>query len=689
VLFTSKVLRPGERTTVTVRFAPSDPGASTGQLVFKTIQCDASLSVPLRGSRQGEVASISPAGIDFGSDPSCRAARRDTTIVVKNSGPQPLTLTSAIIVAPFSIVSPSLPRTIAPGDSLRITVRAAPTVEGTYDSDLLLPFTNGPCSDTLRLGLQERYGRALFNNHNINFGQLKGCVETADTVITLSNDGVVDASIVDIAIPNNFVFVDTPPDKIPAGTSVQVRVRYRPTALGLNVGRIVARFEPCSDSIVIPIRGRKSGIVYDVPDTLDFGEFLDCGVESLKKLALTMNTEDGADGSISEVRIDGPFRTSIVAGSVLPQNTDTSFDVWFGPSADGAFTGSLEVVLAPCGVTRRVTLIGRRRGVAFSINGDTDFDSLFPGTIAERSLVVLNSSTVPSRVDSIVVAAPFTIVSTTPSLPRMLQPGDSIVVRTRFRARVGLDTTDLKVFASSPCDLRTQSTLTGFGDDRSYCRVYIPYDTAAAGELVDIQLKVDSSLALDPAGAREFVATISLDQSLLYPQPGREMTTAGGRRQVTINGIRIDSSDVLASIPMTAMLGRADSTSMRIDSFAWVSTVVPVITTRVDGLFTLEGVCREGGDRRYLRTGQVMLRPIVPNPVNGVAVVEFELTEIGRTRMLVYDSHGQQIATPLDSDWSPGHWVVPVDLTDLPIGVYLLVMQTPTLIMTQTFEVTR
>jgi hypothetical protein len=342
-----------------------------------------------------------------------------------------------------------------------------------------------------------------------------------------------------------------------------------------------------------------------------------------------------------------------------------------------------------CRDTFDVLLRHRRIGAGLTITGRSDYGRTFAGQVVDGRQVVRNATQADVTVDSITVGAPFVVTSTVPAVPTVLRPGDSIVVITRYVASGSVDTVDLFVHTSAPCATRTGLQLRAAGDERAFCRVYIPLISAPIGAALDIPLMIDSASALESAGAYRFTATISFDQTLLYPEPHVSMSTSDGLRRVVVTGTRRDGSNVLALIPSTAMLGRVDTTDLTIESFEWIEPLVEFPTTTVDGIFWLENNCPEGGERQYIKSGVVILKPISPNPVAGAAVASFELVEPGRTRLTISDALGKLVSVVLDDDAVAGSFAIPLDLQSLLPGSYLLVLETPTQIRSQRFEVIR
>jgi hypothetical protein len=527
----------------------------------------------------------------------------------------------------------------------------------------------------------------------LDFGELEGCAASADSIVTVTNNGTAPLDLGNVVVTGTgYSLVSVVPRAIGPGETAVITVRFAPGSSGVSAGRLEIHSTPCDANLVVDLTGSRSAISATVSRSLvDFG--LDTTCSTIRRDTTIVITNLGTSPlTIAPAVVKAPF--SVVdpfLPIVLAPGDSITITIRSEPAAGGTYDDEVlfPVGSGECNDTLRVRLTHRVVGAALSIDGQSDYGSHLPGAVVDGRQTVTNTGFATTRVDSIIVAPPFTIVSTTPTLPALLAPGDSIVVLTRYTASSSRDTADLEVFTSLPCVVRSGIQLSGGGDERAYCRIYITEHRAPSGALVDIPLLIDSSNALKPAGAYRFRATIAFDRTLLYPEPTVSMSDSAMIRRVTINGTRKDNSDVLAVIPMTALLGRVDSTVLAIESFEWIEPLAAVSITKQDGLFVLDPNCPEGGDRHYFNTGALILRPIAPNPVADNAVAEFNLVENGHTRLLVIDHRGQVAMTLLDAEASAGSRAVALDVAALSPGAYLLVLETPTQIRSQRFEVVR
>ncbi len=136
-------------------------------------------------------------------------------------------------------------------------------------------------------------------------------------------------------------------------------------------------------------------------------------------------------------------------------------------------------------------------------------------------------------------------------------------------------------------------------------------------------------------------------------------------------------ADSIATISyeLLATLGDAIASPIRITNLAWAGADVP--TTLGQGEILLDSVCTTGNGRLVLVDGELVLRPVRPNPVRERAEVEFEIVEDGWTRLVLVDALGRSVRTITSQTLQHGVYTFDISVEDLAPGAYTLVLQTP------------
>lgn len=142
-------IAPGDSMSIPICFDPvSDGHVLDATLVLTTTDSLApQMRIPLRGAAMAGLATASELSFGVVAD----GVARDTTLAIANSSKRPLTITRAVVAAPFTVET-QLPQTIAPGGTLELRLRAR-DIENYAEGSLVL-LTSHPCGDSLLVALE-------------------------------------------------------------------------------------------------------------------------------------------------------------------------------------------------------------------------------------------------------------------------------------------------------------------------------------------------------------------------------------------------------------------------------------------------------------------------------------------------------------------------------------------------------
>lgn len=687
------VVPGGGSVEVRVRYAPQGSGSHSGVASLRGAPCGAEVQINVRGEKEETVIGADVGSVDFGSSLLCEVEAEERQITITNSGSVEAELNAATLTAPFSVVGPGLPVRVGANSSVEIIVRYAPVGAGVYSEELRLPFAAGECKDTIRVTLSGEVIDPVLDLGGVaelDFGVLDGCTTEKDTVLTLRNPSSVEISIGTIDLPAGYRVLNSLPITVEGNDSVVLRVRYVPVGTGVSGGAVRLDYEPCSAMLGFAVVGEKQGVTFTVTDAIDFGEIALCEGEVSLPLEVLLQGESG-DGSISSVALAGPFTTTASAGSVLRDGQTENFEVRFAPVVEGDFTETLLLRLEPCGVEREVAVRGRAvRSELTVVN--LNVGTVGVGTVQSGEVVFQNTGTSVVRVESIAgVVAPFSVVSTRPGLPADLGVGEELRVEIEYSAVAGMSQSLVEAVLSSPCEERFAGEVRGAGESLARAKIVLPELRSRAGERVRMDLVLSESSGLDAVGARAFEAEVSFDASLLVVSDNTLWSddAQGLRRTVVVRGERVGERGVLGSVELTGVLGRAESTELRMDRFEWVDGSGPVAVETESGEYELEGLCRTGGVRLYDPRGEVGIKHVSPNPVRDKVEVAYSLSESGSTRMVIVDSRGRELGAVFSGDLLSGAYIVEIGVSELESGVYWLVLETPTVVLSERLVVVK
>ncbi|MEP7220053.1 MAG: hypothetical protein ABI876_14110, partial [Bacteroidota bacterium] len=340
-------LAAGSSVAVRLRIkAPAGLGPFTAELRLSANPCGIVLRLPIAGERLSKSALTASLGaLDFGIITGCTgtAAHADSAMVIRNSGAATITILPPVISPPFTLSGgPGGELQLPPGDSLVLSVGYDPAAQEDVDGLLILPSSSGACLDTIRIPLHGGRRDQVIDPklYLVDMPGLVDCQTFRDTLITLFNRSPLPLKIERVINSAGAIHLDTLGSgaafTIPPNGSVRAGVRFIPQDSGRNQDTLFYITALCGDSIVVVLRGNKSGAVLSaVSDTVVFRSRLSCQAGVADTLvALIRNAGDDAGVTIGSARIisGAAFDTvGSVAGLPIPTNGILPIPIRFLP----------------------------------------------------------------------------------------------------------------------------------------------------------------------------------------------------------------------------------------------------------------------------------------------------------------------------------------------------------------------
>jgi hypothetical protein len=350
----SLVIPAGGQRAITVRWAPTASGPLQETLALTSSDpALAGVNVTLSGvAFDNLVPAIitGAASIDFGSVNAGQT--KDLKVTISNIGSGALTVSSVgSSNAQFSVVAPSLPVTIPPGQPIDVMVRFSPNASGGI-AGVLSIVSNDPTRGAITVAVTGTGGAGPVASiavapESLDFG---GVVlgQTKDSKLTVRNTGSAGLTVRSITSSSAAFAVVSPavPFTVAAGNSTDVTVRFAPSAGAVSASLTIASNDPAKSSLTIPLSG--SGIqnaqpsIAVAPTSLDFG-----GVTTgqTKDSTLTVSNNGTVDLTVGSISIGGSAFTivSTVVPFTVAAGRSTAVTVRFSPSSAGAASASLTI----------------------------------------------------------------------------------------------------------------------------------------------------------------------------------------------------------------------------------------------------------------------------------------------------------------------------------------------------------
>lgn len=382
---------------------------------------------------------------------------------------------------------------------------------------------------------------------------------------------------------------------------------------------------------------------------------------------------------------------------IVPGRGSVPVEFRFTPDRSGPFGATVEIVSVIDTLTQNLT----GEGVAPLLRIDAsivDFGLVEIGDVKDSTVtaVVTNIGSTPVVMTAIEEAGPdvasFTILQG--GAPFTLPAGASHPMRLQFTPRTTGGTTGSLRFHFDGPDAPATVLLYGTGycpSELAAARISVGEATAGPGDTIVLPLDFE---VLNPGGSTpppgdlvplDFEITIRTNATLLTPLEAeargevedREMLgTFSGRWDPVAGDITWEEGRVPRYI---VGLGNLERDRMRVEEIVW-KTGCPPDVAFVDGVFTLDRLCREGDSVRLftIGTGVLKLDIVGSNPAGERIDLLVGTIEEGRTRLSMIDMSGREVRRVIDAAVVPGTWQVAIDARTIAAGSYLLVLQTPT-----------
>jgi hypothetical protein len=307
----------------------------------------------------------SPTDLRFGA---IVVGQSETLLVtVMNNEQTSVTISGVAVSNPeFAPSSLSLPLTLAPGQSLDLTVTFTPTAVAWTDGTIALSTTasNPPLMIAVR-GTGVSREAASASPTAVSFGQIAlGSSSTLPVVITNDRSWNLTLSALQTKGSGFSVSGPTMPFTIGAGQSLTVEVTFTPQTAGAIGGSLFV----AGATLAIPLTGTGTapGQLIIAPAPLNFG---DVAVGTTATQPITMSaagsslTVSSAASSSAQFVLEGatlPF--------TIPAGQSVSFNVAFSPQSSGTLSGALSFVSNASNPQALESLSGIGTVTTYSVN---------------------------------------------------------------------------------------------------------------------------------------------------------------------------------------------------------------------------------------------------------------------------------------------------------------------------------
>jgi hypothetical protein len=300
--------------------------------------------------QQGSVLSTNNSTRAFGAVSA--GSSKTLTVNVQNSGPNAVTISSAAITSQyFSLTAPSLPATVASGQSSTISVMFSPNAAGTFNATLSITSNASNSVTTITLtgsssSSSSSPGELTLNPTSETFPSVAvGAQQSATVTLTNVGGSSVDISQASVTGTGFQLSGISTPLTLAASQSTTFTVTFAPEATGSASGTVTIASNASNPSLTMDLSG--TGIAVSVgqlnitPATLGIGNVVvgtsghASGSLSASGASVTVTTAGTSNSAFTISGLSLPV--TIAAGQSVP------FTITFSPTATGAASATLSV----------------------------------------------------------------------------------------------------------------------------------------------------------------------------------------------------------------------------------------------------------------------------------------------------------------------------------------------------------
>ena len=251
------LLQPDSTLRLRLRVTHSGPGSRSGLLELRSDEdgCDILAQLILSANAREALLFVG----DLGPFPSLRCAgeRADTTLLLRNDGDVPLTITALSSSLPaFQILSPATPFVLGVGQQVTVRLRFAPGFAGVFQGTLSIEHM--PCGAVHTRTLEGVLDLLQLSTGALDFGLRRASTLPVVATTMLHNTGTQPITVTGALDIPPFRIVGGLPVVILPGDSVDIDVEFTDGGTdGAFAQQLRIEHAPSCDTVFLSVQGRR------------------------------------------------------------------------------------------------------------------------------------------------------------------------------------------------------------------------------------------------------------------------------------------------------------------------------------------------------------------------------------------------------------------------------------------------
>ncbi|MBL7998641.1 MAG: choice-of-anchor D domain-containing protein [Candidatus Kapabacteria bacterium] len=671
--------------SATVEYAFSPDAVKTFSAGLRIHAQHSDLLTTISGNGRVPVVSSGLRSIDFGTVNIGTSRDSTRAVILKNVSLSDLTVDSLRITgraaAEYSIVGSTQSLTINAGDSLTLHLRYTPALRSRTSVHLRAYYRGGSSAinDVVLTGRGIQPGAGIATT-NPQFSR-SGCSPVIFDTLSITNTGtsvlrINDASFTgqhatDFALSSPFTTI-----LIDSGKSAPLAIRCTPSASGLRRATLVLQNNSVDNpTFNLDLRATAQITGFSIDTAVDVGTIcpntplpFDVTLRNTGDAANTYNTAGSSFAPAPSISVEANQSLTI-----RPTLLERTFD--------GPFVTYMVIRDERCNTTKQVQVRGVVQGERYTvadrvINGQR-------GTVVTDSITITNTSQRTLSFSSLPDISPMTFIA--PQLPIVVPPSSSRSFRVQYNASGVVPDVVRAIFKTDGCLVSDTCVLQGIPGD-ALVEYSIESFDATAGKVISIPITTRRTVNIAQPDTKTVNVLLSFNASMLMPVDGTAAgTVLDGIRTIPLTLPVKSPNTMVTTVRFRTMLGNDTATTLTIRQ----DDGEDVAVTGTGGVYRTSQLCKQGGIRLFNPSGERTMMLLAPQPVGSAAEVYIHSVESGAIRVTLNDGIGRTISTVIERELDAGEYVVPIDMSMIPNGMYWLHLTTPTILQTLSVQVLR
>lgn len=660
-------------------FAPKQPGKTSGNIAFH-----------FRGTGSPKIMRLFGEGVDaellapkklYLPAMVCEKSIIDTVVEISNTGSNILTVSSADFSSngsdDFSFVDEEIPFSIEPYTTKYLKIRFSPATYASKSTTLTLLSNASNANDGLTdIEIFTEFHNVDFsiNPEHIRMNDLDPDIQHY-TTFTIENKGTYPLRWILPQVVGKFSITTIEPNPTPPNSISSATLQFEGGETGMVYDETYSLYDTCGGRKFIFLRAviKTNQAQILTSNSINFPEQFcnNTPVDTLLEIKnsgktdlLIYNTSIiDDDNSVFEII------NSLENETIKPDSTKY-LQIKATNSEYGEFKAVLIIKSNAINAEDSISKIAisfRKNKVDFSLS----IDEIFFGSSIENTseiarLTIDNKGTYPIYWEIPQPSPPFSILSIE---PRTTPPEGSSIVEVLFSGgSYGEDYSNSFIFKDT-CDEIKELKMRASIRQTPSVTIQVGIESAKPGDIVEIPIFLRDSSQLKNSLIIGYTAELKSKAAILVPlDTSNKGIIVDGWRYLPFNlPAYPDEGNVLKRIEYRAVLGNTETTPLELVNFKPIGG--NLIRTIIPGMFSLEGLCEEGGKRLYYEN-EILLGNAVPNPANSQVKIDFTLKQPTNISLEIYDAFGRKAISLADRYFLAGDHSLIINVDMLPSGAY-------------------